>query len=220
MPSSAHSGPASPGGKRPALMRGPRPPFTHRAGEELRSAFPRRRWPFRRRRVFHHALRVTPHLGTSFPLTLLRSYLVVIHGGRRRAAHVDGSEIGHRKTNKRLYVSPYLTTSRTSSRLVQPKHRHGLATMHGGTVAIPTSNAVAFHAIGSISPISVFRSARSTTTTHGTRLQSNDEQISAANLKLDSALAMAGAPSAVTRSGEFGMVATKTVAPTASTQPK
>jgi hypothetical protein len=126
------------------------------------------------------------------------------------AAHVDGSEIGHHKTNKHLYVSPYLTTSRTSSWLVQPKHRHGLATMRGGTVAIPASNTAAFHGIGSISPSSVFRSARSTTTTHRTQLQSNDKQTSATNLELDSAVAMAGAASAVTRSNESDTVATST----------
>jgi hypothetical protein len=63
-------------------------------------------------------------------------------------------------------------------------------------------------------------SARSTTTTHGTRLQSTDEQTSAANMELDSAMAMAGAPNAVTRSEESDTVATKMAAPTASTQPK
>jgi hypothetical protein len=136
------------------------------------------------------------------------------------ATHVDGSEIGHRKTNKRLHVSPYLATSQTSSRLVQLKHQCGLATMPGSTVVIPTSNAAVFHAIGSISPNSIFCPARSTTTTHETRLQSNDKQISVANLELDSTVAVAGAPSAVTRSYKFGMVATKTVAPTASTRPK
>jgi hypothetical protein len=87
-------------------------------------------------------------------------------------------------------------------------------------VTIPTSDAAAFHASGSISPSSVFRSARSTTMTHGTRLQSTDEQTSAANTELDSAVAMADAPSVVTRSSESGTVATKMAAPTASTQPK
>jgi hypothetical protein len=92
--------------------------------------------------------------------------------------------------------------------------------MHGDTMATPTSDAAAFHAIGSISPSSVFRSARSTPTTHVTCPQSAVEQISAANMELDSAGAMAGAPRAVTYSGESGMVATKMATPTASTQPK
>jgi hypothetical protein len=132
-------------------------------------------------------------------------------------AHVDGNELRHRKANKCLYVFPYLTTSRTSSWLAQPKHRRGLATMHSGTVAISTSNAVAFHAIWSITPSSVFRSARYTTTTHGTQLQPKDEQKSIANLELDPAVAMEGAPSAMAHPDESSTVAIKTTAHTPPT---
>jgi len=39
-------------------------------------------------------------------------------------------------------------------------------------------------------------------------------------MELDSTVAMAGAPSAVTRSGESGTVVTKMAAPTVSTRPK
>jgi hypothetical protein len=135
-------------------------------------------------------------------------------------ARIDGREIGHRNMNKRLGESPYLMTSRTNSWLGHPKHRRGLATMHGGTVVTSTSDAATFHVIGSISPGSVFRTARSTTTMHGTRLQSTIKPTSAANTELDSTVAMVDALSVMARSGEPDTVATKLAAPTVSTRLK